>query len=213
MPIMVTWEPFMPSKQSVTQWLFRCKEGDEEAAQRLWERFFGKLVRLARIKLKGTKRTAADEEDVALSALDSFFRRAAADRFPDLHDRESLWPLLVKITARKAIKLAQHERRRKRGGGAVRGDSALTSPQKHSNDAAGWDRILGHEPNPAIAAEISEELRRLLEKLDDATLYQIALWKMEEFTSAEIAAKLGRSERTIERKLRRIRCIWEEEIA
>src|SRR5437870_3925315 len=104
----------MSSSESVSLWLERLKAGDQDAAQALWARYFEQLTRLARGKLRGTRRRAADEEDVVLSAFASFCAGAAAGRFPDLHDRHGLWPLLVAITARKAIKLAQRERRQKR---------------------------------------------------------------------------------------------------
>src|SRR5262245_32997096 len=74
-------EPFMSSSQSVTQWLKQFMEGDQEAAERLWERYFAQLVKLARGKLRGARRRDQDEEDVALNALHSFFRGAAEGRF------------------------------------------------------------------------------------------------------------------------------------
>ncbi len=201
----------MSSTQSVTQWLGRLKAGDRDAAQALWGRYFEQLVRLAQARLRGTRRRAADEEDVALSALDSFCRGAAGGRFPDLHDRHGLWPLLVAITARKAIKLAQHERRQKRGGGMVRGDSALAAPGVE--DRAGWEQVLGREPSPAFACQVADECNRLLDLLPEETLRAIARWKMEGETNADIAARLGCIERTVERKLRRIRHLWAEEVA
>jgi DNA-directed RNA polymerase specialized sigma24 family protein len=199
----------MSSTQSVTQWLGQLKAGDHEAARRLWARYFNQLVRLARARLLDTRRRAADEEDVALSAFNSFCRAAAAGRFPDLHDRHGLWPLLVALTARKAIKLAQHERRQKRGGGAVRGESALPVPKGNPGGGAGWEQVLGREPSPAFAYQVADECRQLLECLGEEQLRAIALWKMEGYTNAEIAAKLGCIERTVERKLRMIRRIWE----
>jgi DNA-directed RNA polymerase specialized sigma24 family protein len=199
----------MSAGTSVTQWLGRLKAGDRDAAQRLWERYFGELVRLARRRLRGARRRAADEEDVALSALDSFCRGAVQGRFPNLHDRSGLWPLLVAITARKAGKLARHERRQKRGGGAVRGESALR-PAAGSDGRAGWDEVLGREPSPAFATEVAEECGRLLARLGDTQLRQVALWKMEGYTNAEIAGKLGCVETTVERKLRVIRGLWAE---
>ena len=48
-----------------------------------------------------TCRRAADEEDVALSAFDSFCRGAEQGRFPQLDGRDDLWHLLVVITVRK----------------------------------------------------------------------------------------------------------------
>ena len=62
---------------------------------------------------------------MALSAFDSFCRGVAAGRFPQLDDRENLWRLLVILTARKAFDQVRDERRQKRGGGAVSGESVL----------------------------------------------------------------------------------------
>jgi hypothetical protein len=55
---------------------------------------------------------------VAVSAFDSFCRAAEGGRFPQLSDRNSLWRLLVVLTARKAAHLFHHETRLKRGGAA-----------------------------------------------------------------------------------------------
>jgi hypothetical protein len=67
----------------------------------------------------------ADEEDVALSALDSFFRGARRGRFSDLADREGLWRLLYQITVHKAVDLTRHEKRQVRGAGRVKSESAM----------------------------------------------------------------------------------------
>src|SRR6185369_9252315 len=124
----------MRPEASVTQWINQLKAGDPDAAQKLWERYFRRLVSLARKKLRAAPRRAADEEDVALSAFGSFCRGAEQDRFPQLHDRLDLWQLLVLLTARKAVDLAQHERRQKRGGGAVLDEAALSRPADSSSE-------------------------------------------------------------------------------
>jgi hypothetical protein len=61
---------------SVTALLERLQDGDHEAARLLWQRYYPRLVALARQKLQGAPRRVADEEDAALSAFDSFCRRA-----------------------------------------------------------------------------------------------------------------------------------------
>ena len=94
---------------SITRLIGLLKEGDRAAAQPLWEAYFGRLVGLARARLRHTARKAADEEDVVLSAFDSFFRRAERGQFPRLHDRNDLWQLLFVLTVRKAITLARHQ--------------------------------------------------------------------------------------------------------
>jgi DNA-directed RNA polymerase specialized sigma24 family protein len=197
----------MSSSPPVTEWLGRLRAGDRNAAQHLWERYFSQLVRLARQRLPAGRRRATDEEDVALSALDSFVRGVERGRFPDLHESRGLWPLLVTITARKVGKLARRENTLRRGGGAVQGESALV-PGGEREGGAAWDEILGGGPSPAFACQVTEECARLLDRLGDEQLRQIAVWKMEGYTSGEVAAKLGCVESTVERKLRRIRGIW-----
>jgi DNA-directed RNA polymerase specialized sigma24 family protein len=192
---------------SVTRWVNRLQAGDRAAAQKLWEGYFHRLVLLARGKLRGTPRQAADEEDVALSAFDSFCRGAEAGRFPRLGDRDDLWQLLVVITARKAADLAAHERRKKRDFRRARpldGEAGGEGPP--------FPGLIGREPDPAFAAQVAEECRRLLGRLDDAGLRALALWKMEGDTNEEAGQKLGCAVATVERRLRVIRKLWGQEL-
>jgi DNA-directed RNA polymerase specialized sigma24 family protein len=198
----------MSSAGSVTHWIGRLKEGDPAAVQKLWEGFFHRLVRLARSRLQSAPRRAADEEDVALSAFDSFCRGALEGRFPRLSDRDELWQLLVLLTARKASNLVRQERRQRRGGGRVWNASAL---DEGAGEGPAFANLIGREPDPEFAAQVAEECRRLLERLGDATLQAVAVWKMEGHTNEEIAGKLGRSLGTVERKLQLIRRTWQAE--
>jgi DNA-directed RNA polymerase specialized sigma24 family protein len=195
------------SSRSVSHWIGQLRAGDQVAAQHLWEGYFRRLVGLARGKLQSLPRRAADEEDVALSAFASFCRGVEGGRFPQLADRDDLWRLLVTITARKALHLARDERSQKRGGG-VRDEAALRDRNGSPSEDAALDELLGHEPTPAFAARVAEECQRLLDRLGDADLRTIAVCKMEGYTTEEIAAKLGRAPRTVERKLDLIRRRW-----
>ena len=191
----------------VTKWLDGLTRRDEAAAQALWQHYFEKLLRLARRRLEGLPRREADEEDVVLSAMHSFCQGVAAGRFPQLKDRHDLWKLLVTITAHKALAQFKRQRARKRGSGRVRGQSAFLGMDS-STAQAGIERIIGEEPTPAFAAMVVEEYRLMLGSLCDERLRAIAVWKMEGYSNAEIAEKLGCAERTVERKLRLIRSHW-----
>jgi DNA-directed RNA polymerase specialized sigma24 family protein len=193
----------MAPEGSVTHWIGQIQAGDAEAAQRLWERYFRRLVGLARKRLQDAPRRAADEEDVALSAFDSFCRSAGRGRFPQLADRDGLWRLLVALTARKAAHLVRDQARQKRGGGA-NPSGAPGGP--------GLEELLDREPSPEFAAEVAEECRRLLSLLADPELGAVAVWRMEGYTTEEIAAKLGKAPQTVKRKLRLIRDIWAKEV-
>jgi DNA-directed RNA polymerase specialized sigma24 family protein len=199
------------SPGSITHWLDQLRRGDGAPAQRLWERYFHRLMALARQKLRFAPHTMpADEEDVALSAFDSFFRGMDQGRFPQLADRDDLWRLLFVITERKAVRQSARERQIKCGAGKVHHASELDSA---SSVSPGLDRLAASEPTPEQAAMISEECGRLLAALGEETLRAVALAKLEGYTNREIAERLELSEPTIERKLRRIRNAWEKELA
>ena len=198
----------MPSDSPVSVWIERLKSGDEEAANHLWRRYFDQLVRLVRAKLRVTPTRATDEDDVALSAFKSLCLGATRGRFPELTSRDQLWRLLVVITARKAWAHVEHERRFKRGGGKVFSQSILTGL---CNEDSGLAQIVGKKPTPEFAAQVAEEYAILLDRLGDATLRQVAQWKLEGYTNEEIAGKLGCVPRTVERKLERIRSKWHRE--
>ena len=204
----------MNAGESVTQWILQLKEGERAAVQKLWEGYFSRLVRMAQHWLRHTPTQVVEAEDVALSAFDTFCRRAEQGRFPRLFDRDDLWQLLVVIAFRKACNQIHHEARRQPRNGRVYHASALV--REEADDAGSiFSRLIGREPDPAFAAQAVEEYRRLLAKLEDEQLQKIAEMKMADYTNAEIGQRLKpqRSVATIERKLARIRCIWVEEIS
>ncbi len=200
----------MSADGSVTHWFEEIRQGDSLAAQALWERYFPALVRLARGKLRGVPRRASDEEDVASSVMESLFRAAADGRLPNLADRDDLWRLLLWMTARKVIDLKRRETRQRRGSGHVRGESALGKPTS-AHDSRAFAEVIGDSPTPEFAAMMLEEYERLLARLGEADLQALANAKLEGYTNDEIAARVGCSVRTVERRLRLIRRKWQQE--
>ncbi len=193
--------PPISADASVTQWIADLKDGRESAAEQLWGHYFHRLVGLARTRLSAAPRRVADEEDVALSAFKSLCLGAAGGRFPQLRDRDSLWPLLVVLTVHKAQDLVKHERRQKRAG---RPTAAGDFPAETDLES-----LISHEPTPEFTAMIAENCETLLNRLDDSQR-QIARLKLEGYTNAEIAARLDCGLRTIERRLELIRRIWDQ---
>jgi DNA-directed RNA polymerase specialized sigma24 family protein len=188
---------------SVTVWLkhFKTSQGRDEAVCRLWERYFTLLVLCARERLRLRSRVV-DGEDVALSAFDSFVRAAEAGRFPRLEDRNDLWQILLVLTSRKAANVVRDEGRLKKGGGVV-----ILGLEGGESDAEGY-LPMAADPDPAEAALLAEEVEQLLRILDNDELRRVAVWAFEGYSNEEIAAKMGKSVATAERKLRRIREIW-----
>jgi DNA-directed RNA polymerase specialized sigma24 family protein len=194
---------------SITRLIGDLKAGGEDAAQHLWKRYFERLVRLARNKLRRMARCGVveDEEDAALSAFDSFCRGATEGRFPDLSDRDDLWRLLVVLTVHKAIHQLERHGAAKRGSNRVVSESAVPGGESGSGGNA-LDRIIGPEPTPELAAMVVEEYRRLRIGLGDDTLRQVLDLRLEGYDREEIAERLGCAVRTVTRKLDVIRQTW-----
>jgi DNA-directed RNA polymerase specialized sigma24 family protein len=199
----------VPNDNSVTMWIDGIKAGDGSDVARLWDRYFERLVRLAGARLPANTRRSFDEEDVALSAFQSFCDRAGRGQFPRLTDRDDLWRLLATITVRKALDKIRQQTRQKRGGGNVLGESALLVGA--GPDGEGLTEVLGRDPTPQEVAGFADDYRRFLARLEEPALLTIALRRLEGHSTRDIARALDVSTKTVERKLQLIRAIWSEE--
>jgi DNA-directed RNA polymerase specialized sigma24 family protein len=197
----------MSPDQDITHWIGQLKQGDEQAAERVWGLYFEKLVRLAARRLRGLSKRDRDEEDVALSAFHSFYQRASDGQFSRLENRDDLWRLLVTITARKSSSLIKHQMAAKRGGGKTRGESVFRGVD--GPHPMGIEQIAADEPSAEFADGVFNTCSELLTGLDDS-LRKIALLKIEGYTNVEIAKELGIATRSITRKITLIRQKWEE---
>ena len=196
----------MSDSDSITAWIDGVRQGDALAAERLWNAYFQKLTAVARQRMDGARNVVTDEEDVALSAFHSFCQAARKGRFEQLTNRESLWPLLVSITANKSVDAVRRENRKKRGGtGSADADS--DTPGRRVELADGVE-FLDRGPTPEFAAQLSEHFHLLLTKLDetgDPQMRRVALLKFEGASTTEIASELNCARRTVERKLQIVR--------
>jgi DNA-directed RNA polymerase specialized sigma24 family protein len=196
---------------SVSDWIDKVKLGHDSAAAKLWGRYFPKLLSLARFKLLGTPCRVADEEDIVVTAFQSFLRRTRAGDYPFLCNRGGLWKLLATITAHKACNYIRSEKSQKRGSGQV-----LTAPMiadlRYSLVHETLMNLASNDPSPDVCAMLADSLNRLLSLLGDDELREIALSKLNGMSNEEVAETLQRSVPTIERRLRLIRDAWQREI-
>ncbi len=186
------------------QWLDRIAAGDEQAIGELWNRYFPQLVQVAERRMPPGVRRVEDGDDVALSALHSFFCAVQEGRFPELDSPDGLWRLLFRITARKAASRIRKAVALKAGGGNVRGDSVFGS------DNRGFDLTPDGAVGPEFQHIMDEQCEELFAELPDSQLREIAQDKLDGRTNKEIAQRQGVALRTIERRLERIRAIWQE---
>ena len=184
-----------PDTQSITRLIRAAEQGQASAVGPLLAVYFDRLVQLARSRLQAVPGMESYDEDLALRAFYSVYRRIGDPQRPlQLTGRDDLWRLLATRTISRAIDLIRRQRPEE-----VAGEYNL-------------EQLLNREPTPEEAAATADECRRLLELLQEPELRQIALWKVEGHTNEEIAARLDCVPRTIERKVRRIRLLWKQEL-
>ena len=186
------------SEGSFAHMLSQLKKGDESAIRTLWDRFFEPLQRLAIERVNVRDRKIRDEEDLALSAINAFQECLKNGRYSSIENTNDVWHLLVKIVENKAIDHVRRERAVKRGAGNVRGDSYLN----------GMGYFAEIDMNHEERIDFLDHLRTNLLKLEDAAVQEVVFRKIEGFSNKEIAAKIGKSVSSVERKLRLARQIW-----
>ncbi len=200
----------MNSSGSVTHLIQKLEGRDDAAAHAIWKLYFKRLVGLPAQNLGCAGRGVKDEEDVALSVMDTFCRGLEGGHFPNLKGRDSFWNLLVTLTVRKAQRAIRDEHRQKRSpkqaGVKVLRQADLPAGEE---ERVLLSNLAGREFDPAFAAQLEEECSRLVKLLDNDTLRAIASLKMAGYTNAEIGVKLGCVERTVKRKLEKMRELWE----
>jgi RNA polymerase sigma factor (sigma-70 family) len=171
----------------------------EAAAAAIVQRYFARLADVVGRNLSPRLRRRVDPEDLALATFQSFCLRLANGQF-ELEDRKDFWQLLVRIALNKTRREATAQTTRKR-------DLRRERDAEGAGDAPLAELLDGRTPTPQEAAIMAEEMTRLLDRLP-ADIRPIAVWKFEGFTHAEIAAMLGYTLRTVERKVRLIREAW-----
>ncbi len=194
----------MNSDPQISAWLNDAFAGDEDAVTRLFEYYYPKLVRYARKQIAGSPQQMAGADDVAASAVKSFYKAAEAGRFPDLKDRESLWRLLAKMTFRKAVDHRRRETCEKRGGGKVQNEPAASDM---SDASPGLDQLAQHNNTPELEALMLESCEERLKGLKPE-LQDLAIAKLEGCTNREAGERLGMTERAVEYGLKIIRKKW-----
>jgi RNA polymerase sigma-70 factor (ECF subfamily) len=169
----------------------RLRDGSEEAARELLERYGDHILRVVRRKLHRRLRAKFDSVDFVQAVWASFFadgpQRYAFDR------PQALIAFLVTLAQNKVVDavrqrfvLQKHNVNRER---ALDGSVAA--------QAAG---VSARDPSPSQVAVANDEWRRLLAELP--ARYQRMLELLRKgYTQREIAAELGVNEKTVRRVL------------
>ena len=160
---------------SVTQWIGQFKAGEEQALEKLRQRYWPYLVRLAHKKLAGVRGGAVDDEDVVQEAFWSFYRSFRKGRLPVLENRQHVLALLTIITVHQAANHREREGCVKRGAGRVQGESALEFLVGSTSSARGIEQVedsalapdeevVAHDMYSHYVNALPEDLRHIAEQ-------------------------------------------------
>ncbi|MEW4562058.1 ECF-type sigma factor [Bremerella sp. JC770] len=191
--------------EQISNWLRNLEEGDADAAQKLWDRYFHGLLQQAENRIGGRRNGAVEAEDVAVSVFESLCAGAQKGRFKSVKDRDELWWLLLKMTNRKVISAVRVATAAKRGNGnrpvsIDRGDGSV------------FFDLVADTPTPEDLVTLEEEFHRALALLPNETLRDIAVLMLEGYTSNEISHRLNIAIATVTRKKRLIRETWKQDL-
>lgn len=213
------------STHHVTQAIARARDGDEDAARLLFERYYHRLTGLARKRLT-TRRRIADENDIVQDVLQAFFLEVQEDDgFPDLRNREDLQRLLLKMTKNQAITQIRRESRKKDGAEGRQRHPSDTNHQSPNLSQGGVDHLVvrgescfadaegeggineAPDPSPdfdAFLTTVNDEWMRVL-NAEEVEVFGMCL---DGLRKAVIAEAIGKSVTSVERILGKIQRKW-----
>jgi len=182
----------MSTETSFAQLLARVRDGDDNAAAVIFERFVRKLAAHADRHLALVVRPEIDAVDVVQSVYRTFFRRVHQGQF-QLDHWGSLWGLLARIAVCKCARAAERRKLRQRP------KSLTTDGVRPSEDELTWE-IIARDPSPNEIAALNDVLDALLKPLRDSHR-QILTLLLDGHTQEETSNRVGCSVRTVRRVL------------
>jgi len=187
----------MDDSEQHWQWMIDgLRGGDQEAIEQFVAKYGRSLEKVADNNIATQMGRRFGGDDVVQSVCRTFLRRVEVGQF-ELDDSESLWRLLCAITLTKVREKARFHMRKKRS----LGQEARRAGGDDDDRAAGgmFDMPAG-DLTPSIQIEFADTFEHLISQLDEEERIVVDM-KLQQKSNAEIAEKLGSSERTVRRLL------------
>jgi len=170
----------------------RFRNGEQGAATQLYFRYAARLQSWASSQTSTAFTARFDEEDVIQSVFRTLFRRVSVGLY-DVPPGEELWQLLLVIALNKIRKLATYHRAQKRNVDNTQGFDAIEF---------GRCQNLSYDETSLQTLQIV--LNDLLRHFPE-TQRTIVRLRVERYKTDDIAERVGRSSRTVERVLQGFR--------
>jgi RNA polymerase sigma-70 factor (ECF subfamily) len=189
-----------------TDLLVRWRQGEQQAATELFQRYTARLIALVRARLSDKLAQRLDPEDVVQSAYRSFFSHVRNGRF-DLERGGDLWQFLVVVTLHKLHKCLRRNTAQKRDAHREQG----LGEGEAGNDLA---HFLSREPSPLEAVALADEVQWVMSRLGPLERSMLEL-RLQGYNQEEIATRARRSEITVRRFLKQVKeqfQRWQQEV-
>ncbi len=190
------------SRTAITRWLQEPGEEADEAKSRIFDEYFVELLKRARLRLSCLD-GSADQEDVAQSAMKSFFRRADDFTFGD---RDDIWRLLCTILHRKICKYLTYHNAQKRD--ANRTITKAGGSTEDESGAGGVESIVDKSNMPENIDRVLEMCADMINLLPSDLHKQVAQLILQGYTQRQIAEKVSRSAGRISQIVDETRETW-----
>ena len=168
---------------SITGWLDSVRNGSDDAAKNIWDRWFLRLC--DRVAPHSGQLRIHDNEDIASDAFADFFQALKEGKFSALKNRAEIWKLLATIAVRKSAATYRFEKAQRRGGGK----------RVYSFEDLKRTSLNPIASRKSINSNLVEEL---IQSIDNPTLVRVVRLKIEGLENSEIAIELGCSIRTVQ---------------
>jgi RNA polymerase sigma factor (sigma-70 family) len=191
--------PASPEEQALID-LWR--QGDQDAARKIVERYLDRLLHVARARISQRLSSRVDAEDIVQSVFRTFFVRLKDGRFV-FAEQEDLCKLLMRITLHKTLRQVAFHKAAKRDPGME------TEQGEHHRERL--LALLDRDPTPEAAVAFIDQLEHFLTQLEP-TERQILELRLQGYNNDEIVEKLNlKYDRKIRRALEHVREVAEKE--
>ena len=181
------------SVQLVDRW----RDGDETAAQQIYDLYVSRLLALAASRISPALARRVEAEDVVQSVYRSFFARTSDDRL-SIGQSGQLWGLLAAITVNKIRGKARFHAADKRN---VAAEASIdTSASCYGLPPS----ELARDPSAEEAAMLTEQYDLASSKMSE-TQSQVFKMFLDGESEEDIAKAIRRSARTVRRELEQVR--------
>ncbi len=186
-------------KGVATQLLIQLSEGDETAAEPLFDEYRPMLERIARARIRSTGLRGKDEFDAAQSVLWLYLRAVRNGQMNEVENSQSFENVLLKMLSNKLNDYFKYEFRQKRGSGNVTNFSTLSS-----------EKVIEFIDERKTEAYLKDLFNGICDSISSDRGKEIASLLMQGHTRKEAAKILGVTERTVYRELHEARLEIEE---